>query len=194
MFDKRYRPVTFRDWMVTYLLLCIPVVNIVLLLVWAFGDSVQESKTNWAKALLVWMLIGTIIPLALAFSMSFALPLMPWSQVRAMTAEGKAGLSKVLKAEKRYCEKYGTFVNVNYAEELPGIKPGDLQGTYFDHDSFCIMAAGPDFVIISAEANGNNDIDGNVILTMEKGITSWSGSLLDQGVTSWAGSLLESRL
>ncbi len=56
--DARYRPVTVGEWMITYLLLAIPIVNIVLIFVWAFGSNTSISKANWAKALLLWFLIG----------------------------------------------------------------------------------------------------------------------------------------
>ena len=54
------RPVSVGDWMVTYILLCIPLVNIIMLFVWAFGSS-PESKANWAKATLLWMVIGGVL-------------------------------------------------------------------------------------------------------------------------------------
>ncbi len=47
------RPVSVGDWMLTYLLMCIPLVNIIMLLVWAFGGGAPESKSNWAKASLI---------------------------------------------------------------------------------------------------------------------------------------------
>ena len=54
------RPVSVGDWMVTYILLCIPIVNLILLFVWAFGTS-PESKANWAKATLLWMVISGVL-------------------------------------------------------------------------------------------------------------------------------------
>jgi len=56
--NGRSTDVTVGDWMVTMLLMCIPIANLILLLVWAFGDSAPVSKSNWAKASLIWMLIG----------------------------------------------------------------------------------------------------------------------------------------
>ncbi len=50
--------VTMGEWMWTMLLLCIPIVNFILILVWAFGGGVKPSKANFCKAYLVWMLIG----------------------------------------------------------------------------------------------------------------------------------------
>ncbi|HNR93076.1 MAG TPA: hypothetical protein PKM67_08445 [Kiritimatiellia bacterium] len=59
------RPVSVGDWMLTYLLMCIPLVNIIMLLVWAFGGGAPESKSNWAKASLIWMVIGIVLTVML---------------------------------------------------------------------------------------------------------------------------------
>lgn len=53
--------VSFKDWMLTILLLAIPVVNLIMLFVWAFGGNTSASKSNYAKAALVWMLIGIVL-------------------------------------------------------------------------------------------------------------------------------------
>ncbi len=69
MENETYRPVTLGDWMLTYLLLSIPLVNIILIFVWAFGNNTPVSKANWAKALLIWSLIGIVISVLLFFVM-----------------------------------------------------------------------------------------------------------------------------
>lgn len=64
--------VSVGDWMLSMLLVCIPIVGIVMLLVWAFGSSANLSKKNWARASLLWVLIG--IALSVVFGASvFAL-------------------------------------------------------------------------------------------------------------------------
>ncbi|MEY3018185.1 MAG: hypothetical protein RL336_1320 [Pseudomonadota bacterium] len=54
------KPVSIGDWIVTYLLLCIPLVNFIMLIVWAVQAD-KPSKSNWAKATLIWMILGVII-------------------------------------------------------------------------------------------------------------------------------------
>lgn len=49
--------VSMNEWMWTLLLLYIPVVNFILLIVWAFGGGTKASKANYCKAQLLWMLI-----------------------------------------------------------------------------------------------------------------------------------------
>ncbi|OPH00230.1 hypothetical protein B2I21_02335 [Chryseobacterium mucoviscidosis] len=46
--------------MLTLFLMMIPLVNIIMLFVWAFGDS-NPSKANYAKAALLWAAIGIVI-------------------------------------------------------------------------------------------------------------------------------------
>ena len=54
-------PVSLGDWILTILLTCIPCVNIIMLFVWAFGNNTPKSKSNWAKAQLIWVLIGVVV-------------------------------------------------------------------------------------------------------------------------------------
>jgi hypothetical protein len=54
-------PVTVGDWVVTLLIMFIPLVNLIMLFVWAFSDGTNVSKANWAKATLIWMLIGIVL-------------------------------------------------------------------------------------------------------------------------------------
>ena len=52
--------VTIGDWIITMILMCIPFVNFIMLLVWAFSAGTPVSKANWAKATLIFMLIGFV--------------------------------------------------------------------------------------------------------------------------------------
>ena len=53
--------ITIGDWALTILLTCIPCVNIVMLFVWAFGSSTPKTKSNWAKAQLIFVAIGVVL-------------------------------------------------------------------------------------------------------------------------------------
>ena len=59
------KPVSVGDWIVTILLMAIPLVGFIMLFVWAFGSNTPASKANWAKASLIWMLIGIVLGIAL---------------------------------------------------------------------------------------------------------------------------------
>mgnify|MGYP006254333751 CR=1 FL=1 len=45
------------DWLITYLVTCIPLIGFIMLFVWAFGDGNQQSKKTWAQATLLWIVI-----------------------------------------------------------------------------------------------------------------------------------------
>ena len=51
------QPMSISDWLITYLIMIVPIVNIVMLFIWGFGSNTNLSKANWAKASLIWMVI-----------------------------------------------------------------------------------------------------------------------------------------
>ncbi|MDU0202883.1 MULTISPECIES: hypothetical protein [Paenibacillus] len=60
--EQQHAPVlSVKDWMITILLMAIPIVNIVLLFVWAFSKNENPSKSNYAKASLIWAAIGLVL-------------------------------------------------------------------------------------------------------------------------------------
>ncbi|NHN30563.1 hypothetical protein G9U52_12045 [Paenibacillus sp. S3N08] len=44
---------TVKDWLLTLIVGIIPIVNIVMLFVWAFGGNANPNKSNYAKATLI---------------------------------------------------------------------------------------------------------------------------------------------
>jgi hypothetical protein len=59
------KTITVGDWIITLILLAIPVVNFIMLIVWAVSDTTPLSKRNYAKASLI--LLGVMIGLAIVF-------------------------------------------------------------------------------------------------------------------------------
>ncbi len=54
-------PVSVGDWMLTIFLTGFPIVGLIMLFVWAFGGGAPKSKSSWAKAQLIWMLIFAVL-------------------------------------------------------------------------------------------------------------------------------------
>lgn len=48
-------PVKMSEWMITWLIMLIPCVNIIMMFVWAFSKTEKKSKSNFFKAYLVFM-------------------------------------------------------------------------------------------------------------------------------------------
>ena len=47
------------DWLITMLIMIIPIVNIVMLFVWGFGSP--DPRRNYARASLIWMAISIVL-------------------------------------------------------------------------------------------------------------------------------------
>ena len=62
-------PVTLGEWMVSFLLMLIPCVNIILMFVWAFSNSEKKSKSNFFKAALIWYGICLVLSIIMAIAM-----------------------------------------------------------------------------------------------------------------------------
>lgn len=65
-------PMTVKEWMITWLLLCIPIANFILPFVWAFDSSTKKSKSNFFKAYLIWTLIIIVISVIFTIIMAVA--------------------------------------------------------------------------------------------------------------------------
>lgn len=62
-------PLSVGQFILMFILLSIPIANIVLLFVWAFGGDVNINKRNYARAVLILMLIG--ISLTIVITIAF---------------------------------------------------------------------------------------------------------------------------
>lgn len=53
------QPLTVAEWMITILILAIPLVNIIMYLYWAFAGGVNLNRKRFCQASLIWFLILT---------------------------------------------------------------------------------------------------------------------------------------
>jgi len=58
------KPLSVGEWFITILVMAIPVIGIVMLFVWAFSANTNVNRSNYAKAALLWMVVGIFIVLA----------------------------------------------------------------------------------------------------------------------------------
>lgn len=56
-----YQPMTIGEWIVTFIISYIPLVGIIMLFVWAFGDGTHPSKKTWAQAALIMAVVAIIL-------------------------------------------------------------------------------------------------------------------------------------
>ncbi len=59
-------PMKVGEYILTFIIFSIPVVNIIMMFVWAFGSNVNVNKKNYSRAVLIMGLIGAV--LAIIFS------------------------------------------------------------------------------------------------------------------------------
>ena len=65
--DQQNLPGTIRnevsvgEWVITLLIASLPIIGLIMLFVWAFGDGSNLSKKNWAIATLIWFAIGIVL-------------------------------------------------------------------------------------------------------------------------------------
>lgn len=58
--DPNKEVMTMGEWFLTYIILMIPLINIIMLFVWAFGDG-NENRKNYCRVQLIFMLIGVVL-------------------------------------------------------------------------------------------------------------------------------------
>ena len=74
--DEAIAVLSTKDWFIIYLIMCIPCVNIILGLVWAFSSTGNLNRRNFARGWLIVSLIGVglyILGWILLFGLGFAL-------------------------------------------------------------------------------------------------------------------------
>lgn len=57
--EKQAKDMSVGEWLITMLILVIPIVNIVMLFIWGFGNS--DPRRNYARASLIWMAIWIVL-------------------------------------------------------------------------------------------------------------------------------------
>lgn len=63
--NRETRIMTVGDWMVTLLILSLPLVNIIMLLVWAFSSGGNTNRRNYCLATLLWFVIVAALSITL---------------------------------------------------------------------------------------------------------------------------------
>lgn len=62
--------VSIGNWIGTFILTGLPLVGLILLFVWAFGSNTPKSKSNYAKATLIMMVIAIVLSIIVGVIMA----------------------------------------------------------------------------------------------------------------------------
>ncbi len=58
---------SYKDWAVTIFLASLPLIGFILVLIWAFDSNTSINKKNWAKGMLLLLVIYFIIAMVFLF-------------------------------------------------------------------------------------------------------------------------------
>ena len=65
-------PVSLGDWIITLIVLAIPIVGLVMLFVWGFSAGTNPSKQNFCRASLIMYLIMIVIAIFFVMTVGLA--------------------------------------------------------------------------------------------------------------------------
>jgi prepilin-type N-terminal cleavage/methylation domain-containing protein len=136
----------------------------------------KTKKQKKSGFTLVELMVVAIIVAILA---AVAIPLMTGNRDRAMATEGQAGCTTIATQLRMYWAEHGE--GTTDIGDLVGIREGDMDGNYFDDDSYEITAnGGASSYTITADGIAP-DADGeDVTMTVVNGAVTWGGSLMGE--------------
>lgn len=73
-YDGLEEPVSIGEWVIAFLIMMVPCVNIVMMFVWAFSKNEKKSKSNYFKVQLI--IVGIMLVLYFVFFFIFGAALM----------------------------------------------------------------------------------------------------------------------
>lgn len=70
------KEMTMGKWLLTLLIISIPCVNIIMLLVWAFGNGDYPARKTFAQAYLIYLVVVFVLSFMFGFIMGLTMPAM----------------------------------------------------------------------------------------------------------------------
>ncbi|TAN07924.1 MAG: hypothetical protein EPN36_00800 [Rhodanobacteraceae bacterium] len=70
--ERESSPISLGDWIITLIILAIPIVGLVMLFVWGFSSGTHPSKQNYCRAALILALATFVLFFLFAITGGFA--------------------------------------------------------------------------------------------------------------------------
>lgn len=68
MTEETNNTVKVGEWILTSIILAIPLVGFIMLFVWGFGNGTKPSKANYCKSVLLLAVIGIVLAIVLSIA------------------------------------------------------------------------------------------------------------------------------
>ncbi len=109
---SKYEPITTGGYIGIFLLMLLPLINLILLIIWPCGGCQKVNKANFARALLIMMIIGSVLSLL----MFFAVRMLFGSEIDSLMEAGEIysnnNNTKIRRKQiMAFCGKCGQQVN-----------------------------------------------------------------------------------
>ena len=144
-------------------------------------------KTNKQKKSGFTLVELMVVAIIVAILAAVAIPLMSGNKERAAATEAQAAISTIWTAERTHYAEYNTYTNLaaGSVHNIRGINDNDLDGKYFDHDTYSANLAGTTLTIAAAASRTGAGLSagtGNAVqlqINTTDNTSTWGGYLLD---------------
>ncbi len=65
---ENQKPLNFKEWALNIFLASLPLIGLILLLVWAFNETGNIHRKEWAKGMLLLYVIGFVLAILFLFA------------------------------------------------------------------------------------------------------------------------------
>ena len=70
---QQEQPMSLGEWMITLLIMAIPLVGLIMACVWGFGSNTPKTKANFCRAILIYYVIGIVVAVLFGSALTAAL-------------------------------------------------------------------------------------------------------------------------
>ena len=127
-----------------------------------------------------------VVAIIVAILAAVAIPLMSGNKERAIATEGQAGCSTISTQLRMVLAEEGNFSTVTDVNSLPGLRAGDLDGTYFVQNDYSLSGLSvaadgrPSYTISASPSLATDAVTAakTITLTVTDGAGAFSGDLI----------------